>query len=237
MAIALLSGGFNVIIAYQDLADRCRFIPFFAPHKLLGFWIWVLIQGLVPVMPFWLIFNLTAQPNINPQLVVKAALFGLGFPILCNAEIPLGGQKYSLKSGYSFLVKIAFNLILRSNQRERAIQFWDELEASLKKGLENNRLYLRSGLKALENHFMPSTEVFGESADARNKTLKEIYERLDKINQESNLLQKAKAIKRLLQKVEHQDLILILRQFHCDEELLKKYFPRQLAKIDRRKSP
>lgn len=226
VAIALLPGGCNAIVAYQELIYQCRFIPFFTPHKSLGVWLWGIIQVLIPAIAFWLIFKLVAKPSINLQLFGKAILFGVAFSILCNTEITLNGQKYAIKSGYSFLVQIAFNLIRSSSQAKRATFFWDELEASLKKELENNRLYLPSGLRALENYFMLENTLSVETRGIRDKRLEKIRERIDKINQEADLRQKAKGIKRLLQEAEHKELIPLLQAFHCEEALLKKYFPK-----------
>jgi hypothetical protein len=90
IAIALLPGLFNVIVAYKQLDERCRGLPFFEPWKSEGFWLWVFMQLITPGVAFWFIANLVAQPEPGFNLAMWAIAFGLTFVSIFNAYIETG---------------------------------------------------------------------------------------------------------------------------------------------------
>lgn len=221
IAIALIPGLLNALVASEELIERCRIFPFFQPYKTPGVWLWVLIQLSFPAGLFWSIASFSTKPTLTPILVAEALGFGVGFTALLNATISIGARSYSIKPIYDRFVQIAYNLIRDSKQGDRALKFWGELEDSL---LQCSDIDLLEGLGYLEDYFAVEAS-FSLKPDT------EIEEILTKIRTEPTRDVRAKLIKSLIQQVRRGKLFTILQQFPCNEELLRKNFSKKFVKV------
>lgn len=118
LLVALLSGVFNLIVAYAKF-DRDIRSPFFRPLKSIGFWLWLLLQLAIPGIIFWMIYGPTIKtiPAANPKdlpaheitidLITKAITLGIGFTAFVNSKIDLGFAGLSLHDLSSNLTKPA----------------------------------------------------------------------------------------------------------------------------------
>ena len=98
MTLTSLPGIVNIIAAWQELNQQCRFLPFFKPHKSLGFWIWLLLQFTAPILLFWWIGPLNSKPTIDVKLIFEAVGLGIGFVAVLNASTEVGTLSFKLKS-------------------------------------------------------------------------------------------------------------------------------------------
>lgn len=213
IVIALVPGLFNILVAFRQLDDDCKFLPFFEPWKSLGVWWWSLVQLALPAIAFWLIFNLTAKPRITFELVTLAIAFGLGFISIFNSYVETGFFNFDIKAIYSGFVGFAYDLIA-AGQTRKAAAFWTAFENELNQSGTN----VNQGLDYLENYF-----VIDPSLTLQEK--KDAQEKLDQVRVKSTRSEQAEAIRSLLT-VRRNDLPEVLWQFGCGETL-QKFFPRQ----------
>jgi hypothetical protein len=224
IVVSLIPGVLNAFIAYEELADRCRILPFFEPFRTPGVWLWVLIQVSFPAVLFWLALGLTVRPEINAWLLIEAIAFGAGFTAILNASITIRARTYSIKPIYDRFVQIAYVVIRNSKQGDRALEFWGEVEAALSQSAD-----LAEGLQYLEDYFAVEASFALRPEDYTAK-LEEVRTTFDREVQ-------AKLIKSLLQKVRRERLYGILRRFQITDGLLAKFFPRKLSKARLRRAP
>lgn len=106
LGVALLSGVFNLIVAYSKF-DRDTRSPFFTPLKSIGFWLWLLLQLCIPAIIFWVICGPTIRATPDPatkmvsheitlDLITKSITLGIGFTAFVNSRIDLGFAGLSL---------------------------------------------------------------------------------------------------------------------------------------------
>ncbi|WP_107667845.1 hypothetical protein [Cyanothece sp. BG0011] len=48
--LAIISGCINAFVAWQKLQKRCRYFLFYQPLKTVIFWIWLLMQIVIPAV-------------------------------------------------------------------------------------------------------------------------------------------------------------------------------------------
>ncbi|NJN88584.1 MAG: hypothetical protein HC881_22740 [Leptolyngbyaceae cyanobacterium SL_7_1] len=154
-------------------------------------------------------------------MIAEALAFGIGFTAILNATVSIGSRSYSVKPIYDRFVQIAYNLIRDSHQGDRALKFWGELEDSLLRCSDDD---LIEGLGYLEDYFAVEASFSLKPDD-------EINAILTKIRTESQRTIRAKLIKSLIQQVRRRKLFIILQQFPCNEELLRKNFSKQFIKV------
>jgi hypothetical protein len=222
IAISLIPGFFNLAVALRELAERCKFLPFFEPFKNLGVWLWAVVQFSFPIALFWITAYLPARPSIDVKLVSWAIAFGLGFVALLNARTEIGSRTYHLKSLYAFFVGIAYDLIADSQTR-RAADFWTDVEDSLTLCIE-----LNEGLDFLENYFASDVSLTPQETEGYR-------ERVEQARISTTDAQQVKAIKTLIKEVRRRDLPYVLLRFECSTDLINKYFPQRSARNGKRR--
>ena len=216
IGIAILPGIVNIIAAWQELNKQCRFLPFFKPHRSLGFWIWLLLQFTAPILLFLGVNPLKSKPPIDLKLVFEALGLGVGFVVVLNATTEVGSLSFKLKPVYNFFVDIAYNLIA-NKQTGRTAAFWNDLEKELNQPNTN----LIAGLNYLENYF--------NSDPALQRKQQELQEKLNKLDQARRKTPKQEQVKEIksliMMNVRRNDLTEVLNNFNCRQELLNRYFP------------
>jgi hypothetical protein len=214
IAIALLPGIFNVIVAYKQLDERCKGLPFFEPWRSEGFWLWFLMQLTVPGVAFWFIANLVAQPEPSFLLAMWAIAFGLTFVSIFNAYIETGVFNFDIKSIYSVLIGLAFNLIAKRQTRKSA-DFW----ATFHRELATPNATLNYGLEFLESYVNIDVSL---TAELREIYLKRLAETQSK--EASEQMDDIPDLLRLF--IRRQDLPYALDEFGC-KQTLAEFFPKR----------
>lgn len=218
IAIAVIPGIFNLIVAIRELTERCKFLPFFEPYRNPGVWLWALVQFSFPIALFWITAYLPERPEIDLKLVSWAIAFGLGFVALLNARTEIGSRTYHLKSLYSFFVGIAYDMIADSQTR-RAADFWTDLEDTFTECPD-----LNEGLDFLENYFASDVSLSVQEAEAYRERLEQARIAVMGVDQ-------AKVTKTLVKEVRRRDLPYVLMRFACSAPVLERYFPRRMTRI------
>lgn len=220
LSIAAIPGVLNLFVAFWDLDEKCRLLPFFKPLQVPGVYLWGLIQFLLPSVLFWVLLSLSNRPDINMDLLGKAIVFGIGFVGALNAKVVVGSQEFDIKQRlYDPLISIAYDLIERS-QSGRTEAFWTDVEQEL-----NQSVNLPDGLLFLENHFILRERFKPQPEKHYEDRLRHTAQLLDRIQQ-------AKEVKNLLQDVQRNVLPEALERFLGDNNrILQEYFPSRLVKV------
>ena len=213
VAIAAIPGLFNITAAFEELNERCKLLPFFDPIATPGVWIWVIIQFFFPGVLFWGAASLGNQPDITLRLLSEAAIFGIGFIAVLNANIRIGANTIPIKSTYTFFVNIAYRIIAY-NQDDRVYEFWLDMQDALETSADLSR-----GLDFLHEYFEIEVEITQQPIGNFN-----FKDELDQIRTLSDRSEQARRIKTVLKNVSRKRLQGILRQFQIDHELLHRYF-------------
>lgn len=217
LAVAVIPGFLNIIVAYVELDEKCKELPFFEPYKIPGVWMWAVIQFFLPAGLFWGVFQLSARPPIDQALLLKAILSGVGAITLLNAEVKIGSERFNFKSRlYDPLIRIAYSLI-ENNQKRKAAEFWTDIRTEL-----NETPGLGAGLVYLEEYFTIEVEPRPSNS---------YVQRLHAIATISDKAEQVRAITSLLKEVNRQDLIYVLQRFQCRLDILTRYFPRKMSRI------
>lgn len=211
IVVAAIPGITNTLVAFRELDRKCQLLPFFEPYKIPGVWLWAIVELVIPGVSFWWISSLSLKPPIDFNLILKAATFGIGFAALLNSSTERGDQLYRIKSIYTLLIRYAYDAI-RSNQVQRAAQFWADVEGELHQNVD-----LVKGLRFLESYFEIEASIALEPGDDYAREI-ELIEAI------SDRHEQAKQIKSLLQKVRRRDLPYTLMQFQFSKEWIRKYF-------------
>ena len=74
IGFASFAGIINIFTSWQELDKRCRFLPFFKPFKTAGFWLWLLIEFISPMILFRIIFPFSKPTNLDPLITYYTAL-------------------------------------------------------------------------------------------------------------------------------------------------------------------
>ena len=201
------------MVAFQELDEECRFLPFFEPYKNPGVWLWSLFQLLLPMALFWMVAALGNQPTNYLELVIQALSFGFGFVAILNSRTEIGTRIYNLKNIYIIVVGVAYQMIAR-NQTSRTAQFWTDVEAGLRESKD-----LTPGFRFLENYFASDISVPLEEKEGFQTRI------LDA--QTASEGQRIRGAKNLLRDVRRRDLPEALRRFGGSSEVRKKYFGRR----------
>lgn len=210
--VAAIPGVINVVVAFKQLADDCKFLPFFEPLSTWGVWVWAVGQFLFPCALFWVTTSLSTRAAIEPALIAQAVGFGLGFITLMNARTDTGFFTLDLKIIYARLVSVAYALIA-SKETGRTAAFWTDVERHL-----NDTSNLTDGLDFLENYFRTDVSLTPEQKEVRQQKLTAVRQQISRTDQAEALL--------ALMDVRRADLPMMLQRFGFSPEFLQKYFPR-----------
>lgn len=144
LVLASIAGCFNSVAAYMVLAEDCKKLAFFEPHKAISFWFWLTSQLLIPSIGFWIIFSLYTKPSLDISSFIKSMLFGVSFITIVNSTTTtVGPVSYSIKPAYDFFVRLVRKEIDRQGTGRNAelyVEFKSELrtvsDANIIRGLE-----------------------------------------------------------------------------------------------------
>ena len=206
--IAALAGLVNAINAWAQLAYDCRYYVFFRPHRLLGVYVWALVQLAFPAVLVWYLYGFSNRPTLGPKLVVYSLLVGAGFVALLNTKTQIAGREINLRVVYDSMLALAYGLIARAETGRNALfrqQLATQLQGAMSSDLENGFDYLRRYVE-VDVSLGPDQkqDLLREIEDARSLPLQSE--------------QAAKALS-LLQ-VRRRDLPIALEQFGCDRKLI-----------------
>ena len=220
LGVAILSGVFNLIVAYSKF-DRDTRSPFFTPLKSIGFWLWLLLQLCIPAIIFWVIYGPTIRAIPDPatktvsheitlDLITKSITLGIGFTAFVNSRIDLGFAGLSLHDFSSTLTRPVYAIIARKQVGKKA-SFITDLEFELAKpGIK-----LTDGLNYLRNYFQSDFALKWDPIEQQAM--------LDRLSQAGT---DTKAITSLILEVRSRDIFATLKRFGCQDALLKIYFPK-----------
>jgi hypothetical protein len=224
LGVALLSGIFNLIVAYAKF-DRDIRSPFFTPLKSIGFWLWLVLQLSIPAIIFWVIYGPTIKAipipdsktiahEITLDLITKAITLGIGFTAFVNSKIDLGFAGLSLHDLSSNLTKPIYQIIARKQNRKLA-GFTTDLELEL----TQPSIQLTPGLNYLRNYFQYDFALKWNPIEQQAL--------LDRITQAGT---DPKAITSLILEVRSRDSFETLKRFGCRDVFLQTHFLKQTKK-------
>lgn len=220
VAIALFSGIFNLPIALRKFNEISKSLLFFAPLRSPGFWLWLVVQLLIPTLVFllWATNFFSEKPPVNFILFVESVGIGFGFTAFLNARTETGFLRLDIKGIYDWLLRLSLELIAAQETR-RTKNFLRALERELKQPYAD----LIEGLRDLRAYFIADI-----SLDAATKE-----KFLDTINQAlttRQLEKRIEVVQNLLPEVRQQDLIDTLQRFNCSHKFLIENLPERLRR-------
>jgi hypothetical protein len=221
ISVALLSGVFNLIVAYYKFDREIR-SPFFNPKISFGFWLWIFLQLAIPAIIFWLLYGATIETipksennvttithKITPDLITKAITVGMGFTAFVNANLDLGFAGVPLDKFYFGLTQLTYQLIA-AKENQKLASFTTDLEQEL----IQPTIQIPAGLNYLKNYFQR------DFALKRNPVEQQAL--LDRITQARTDPQ---VIPSLILSVRRRDTLETLKRFGCQPKFLDIYFP------------
>jgi len=216
LGVALIPGGFNLLVAYGHLSRDCSYLPFLRPWKTLGVWWWALVQVMLPGVLFWLLYSLSAKPTVNPDLITKAITFGLVFTALVNAYVDTGFFGLDVKLFYTVLTDLAYKQIANTETLKTSI-FWREFQKDLMQSKAN---LVKDCLAELESYCKTDISL----KDDQKRDYQDQIQRsrsLKKREEQVNAIQDL--LKRL---VRRKDLPGMLTRLGCSNSFIKQHFPK-----------
>jgi hypothetical protein len=134
LATVAIAGIFNLIGAWQKLDQALQIHPFIKPRQNVWVWIWSALQVLFAGLICWFLLDLADKPlpktfNEGFPTLVKAALIGIGFNALLNADETTDVWGLNLGAIYKWLIK-PVTLQIHATQK-RTDDFWVELRQHL----------------------------------------------------------------------------------------------------------
>ncbi len=232
-AAASLSGVFNVLVALKQFRNISKNLIFFEPARSVGFWVWVGVQMLLPAIAFllWVTEFFKAQPEIESMLFPKAIGVGVGFTAFLNARTETGFLTINIQSIYKGLAQFGFELI--ANQETlRTSRFWRALKLELHQPYIN----LEQGLQSLQGYFEEDISLkLPEQLPEREKLLTTVKQAQKPGT--GSIKEKVDLISTLLKNVRRDDIIGLLKDFHCSDRFLQETIPhRVLSKTKHKKA-
>jgi hypothetical protein len=212
----LISGIFNLLVAYQKLYRDCR-SPLFNPWRLFGVWWWVIVQLTLPGLIFFVYAKIPTKPAVDISLYCTAVSVGFFFTLLVNANADLGFTNFpiSIDKISDFLNKLAYKSIASGQTVLRA-----NFKQDLKQALMQNQLNLDNGLNWIKDYFSEDIMLKDDPKEQR-KLLTEVEQALAEDKPE----EKVAAAIALVMKIRRKDCQQLLKRFGS-EDSLKKYFSR-----------
>jgi hypothetical protein len=208
----------NLVIAVQDLQRESKRLPFFNPCACWGFWIFCLVQLLLPAIAFWLFFSIDKKPSIDLVLYIKAGLFGVGFNAFVNNSVQVGPIGFNVKAFYDVFIGIAIEMILAKEASRTAI-FW----ATLTSEFSNSDTKFEPALDFLTQYVKTSAALDSSlKSDARTSIMQQHEELIKTAKRKKLAPQKADAIVNAIKQIIRRcDLPHALHEFGCTQTLDK----------------
>jgi len=143
--LACVAGAVNIANAWKQLSYDCRFLVFFRPAAAFSFYIWSIVQFVVPAVCAWVLLAFGTRPSIDIQLIVKVIGFGILFVALMNATTEVAGLEIDhVRRFYRAVIGYAKNGIA-ARETARTAVFWQSCKAdwAAVPSLENGFAFLR----------------------------------------------------------------------------------------------
>lgn len=211
LLIAAIPGVINLIVATQELRQKCRALVFFRFWQSPVIYFWALPQVLLPSLLFWYMSKLEPTVPIKlaalPGLLSEAVALGVGFVAVLNSTTEIGSFSLKLKWVYDFCVDLAYGRIA-SQQTRRAAKFWYQVKSDLERHPPEK---IELGLDYLEAYF----EVDISLNQQKNA---DYLSQIKTIRQAPAQDEKADLIDNLLKDVRTADLEITLWQFGFSKE-------------------
>jgi hypothetical protein len=144
-----IPGMMNLLNSQHEFKLKVARYPIFKAQRSVGFWVWLIVQLILPSVLFLLLFSELNSPRNDflsfLKLYIQAMLVGIGFVGAVNSTTYLGELGVlNIKSLYCFFLKICFQLIDNEEDNRNSL-FWEEFGQMLrdcridilKKGLEH----------------------------------------------------------------------------------------------------
>jgi hypothetical protein len=210
----LLSGIFNLLVAYQKLYRDFR-SPFFNPWLSFGFWLWVLIQLGLPALVFCFYGKIFSKPTVDFSLYWTAIQVGFFSPIFVNADADLGFTNFPVDKFYAFFNDLADNLI-SAGQTGRLADFTVDLKQELQRSSN-----LDEGLDWLKGYFQRDF-ILRKNPEYLSELVAEVERALEKPSKDEKV---NAAIALIFQSViRPKDYPKACRRFGCSQKFLQDYF-------------
>ena len=219
---SLIAGIFNLSVALKQFRELSKGLIFFQPWRSVGFYVWVLVQMLLPAIVFllWVTEFFEVQPQLEFMLFLKAVGVGVGFTAFLNARTETGFLTIDIQSIYKNLSSFGFELIARQ-ETLRTSRF----RVSLEKELQHSYITLEEGLRNLRAYFQADLSLkLSERVTERQQLLDDI-DRALKSDQSSEKIKVS--IRLLLDDVRQNDVMPLLKRFCCNDGFLQDHIPHQ----------
>lgn len=217
LILAFISGCINAFVAWRKFKKRCRYLLFYQPLKTIIFWIWLLIQILIPAVFFWfmVIEVCPEKPSLNLQLVTDVLVYGLFFQVFSDATETLGVTRVNVIIPLNWFDSFFYEE-LQAKERVKISIFWNHLRQELE-----NSTDLSSGINYLKNDYFDKIFLGTE------QEYQYFQNQLTEIKQESNIKLQSQALLSTCFKgiIPRQDLPEVLKQFNVAETFINQYFP------------
>jgi hypothetical protein len=224
LLIATIPGLVNSVLAYENLAKKCKDLPYFKPFQCLGFYVWGIAEFLIPCLTFSVSYGIFEKPPLL-GLFANSFFFGFGFVAATNGKVAIGSKEYNLEAAYNFFVTLGYEIIKRKYTMKSA-QFWTHLEAEMSDNSTVSRENLVSGCELLIQYAeIRKIEVEDNFVicDRLNNIIKNANQETEETREQRQ--EKVQTIKLIIKKIIYRkDYSYILKKFHCKktEEIYKK---------------
>ncbi len=217
ITLATISGFINAFIAWQKLEKRCRYLLFYQPLKTFIFWVWLLIQILIPAVFFWfmVIEACAEKPSLNFQLITDVLVYGIFFQLFSDTTETLGITPVNIIIPLNWFDRFFYDK-LKGKERAKISKFWNDLKQELKKLPD-----LSLGLDYLKDDYFD--EIFF------NQNVQEyqyFQNQLAAIKQQNDITLQSKELVSTCFKgiIPRQDLPEVLKQFNLPQNFIDEYF-------------
>ena len=214
---ASISGCINALIAWHKLEKRCRYLLFYQPLKTFIFWIWLLMQILIPAVFFWfmVIKACPEKPHIDVGLITNVLVYGIFFQLFSDTTEKLGITPVNVIIPLTWFDSFFYQKLL-SKERVRSSIFWNNLAQEL-----TNITDLSPGINYLKREYFD--EIFF------NQNVQEyqyFQNKLAEISQENDINRKCEQLMSTCFKgiIPRQDLREVLKQFPLSDDFIDEYF-------------
>jgi hypothetical protein len=214
--LAIISGCINAFVAWQKLQKRCRYFLFYQPLKTVIFWIWLLMQIVIPAVFFWfmVIEVCSEKPSLNIQLITDVLVYGIFFQVFSDTTETLGITAVNVIIPLTWFDRFFYDEV-KAKQRRQITDFWHDLRQELKQKTD-----LSSGINYLKDDYFDRLFLGTE------QEYQYFQNKLAEIKQESDINLQSKELISTCFKgiIPRQDLPEILKKFNLSQNFIHHYF-------------
>lgn len=216
IVLAFIAGCINAFVAWQKLKKRCRYFLFYKPFKTVIFWIWLLIQILIPAVFFWfmVIEVCPEKPSLDIQLMTDVLVYGIFFQVFSDTTETLGITAINVIIPLTWFDRLFYDEV-KEKERRNISNFWHNLRQKLEQQTD-----LSSGINYLKDDYFDRIFLGTE------QEYQYFQNKLGEIKQENNINIQSKELVSTCFKgiIPRKDLPEVLRQFNLPDEFIDQYF-------------